>query len=57
MSDIPLGLVLLNIFVSDMDHGIECILSTIADDTKLCGAVSIWLGSDAIQKDLDRLER
>ncbi|KAK4827670.1 hypothetical protein QYF61_020481 [Mycteria americana] len=52
-----LGLALFNTFVSNMDSGIECTLSNFADNSKLCGVVNTLEGRDAIQRDLNRLER
>ncbi|PKU43576.1 pol- hypothetical protein [Limosa lapponica baueri] len=51
------GLMLFNTCVGNMDGGIDCTFSEFADDTKLCGAVNTLEGRDAIQRDLDRLER
>jgi len=52
-----LGLALFKILVSNKDHGIKCTLSKSGNDTELCGAVDMLGQRDAIQRDLDRLER
>ena len=52
-----MGPALFNIFVSDVDSGIECPFSKFANNTKLCGAVNKLGGRDAIQRDPGRLDR
>ncbi|GAB0186368.1 mitochondrial enolase superfamily member 1 [Grus japonensis] len=51
-----LGPVLFNIFVGNMDSGIECTLGKCASNTKMCNAVDMLEGRDTTQRDLDRLD-
>ena len=52
-----LGPILFNIFINDIDDGVECIRSKFADDTKLSGVVEPAERRDPFQRDLHKLKR
>jgi len=51
------GPILFNVFISDVDSGIACTISKSEDDTKLSDTVDTPERQDAIQRDVDKLEK
>lgn len=49
--------VLLHVCINGLDAGVGCIVSRLADTTKLGDAVDWFEGQDVLQRDLDRLVR
>lgn len=50
------GTVLFNVFISDLDAGLEGVLNKFADGNKLGGAVDSHKDGDVLQRELDKLE-
>lgn len=46
---------LFNMYVNDLDAGIECTIRDLDDESKPGGSIDCLMGQEAFQKDLDRL--
>ncbi|KAK4816467.1 hypothetical protein QYF61_017195 [Mycteria americana] len=55
--ELILGLILFNVFISDLDGGAECTFCKLANDMKLGGVADTADRCAAIHRDLDRLEK
>lgn len=55
--ELILGLILFNVFISDLDDGAECTFCKFASGRKLGGVADTADGCAAIQRDLNRLEK
>ncbi|KAJ7415398.1 hypothetical protein WISP_78363 [Willisornis vidua] len=50
------ALLLFNIFINDLDTGLQGILTKLADDKERVEAIDSLKGREALQRDLDKLE-
>ena len=53
---LQVGLVLLNLFVADLDSAVECTSSTFVGDINFCDVVNTVKRRDDTQRDPDKLQ-
>ena len=54
---LQVGLMLFNLFVTDLDSTVECTFSKFVGDTNFCDVVNTVKRRDATQRDPDKLQR